>query len=133
MYNIDKRKRFTTVGELVELLKNVPQDSKIYICGDNNAWFHIEKDQSIINLDNEDLDNTYIEYDDVGLCASCGKLYLHDANYICKECKRARPQVKKIGNRVVKYIPPRMHSMTDYCVKKKNKKYKIIKFGGIIL
>ena len=51
MYNINKRKKFNTVGDLKELLKDIPSETKIVICGDDYCWFHIEEDESVICLD----------------------------------------------------------------------------------
>ena len=59
MYNINKRKQFDTVGDLKKLLSEVSDDTKIVICGDDYCWFHIEKDESVICLDCEELDDAY--------------------------------------------------------------------------
>ena len=59
MYDIERRKEFTTVGELKQLLAEVSNDTKVCITGDDQCWFHIEKDGSVVNLDCEDLDDTY--------------------------------------------------------------------------
>lgn len=59
MYNIKRRDQFETVGGLKRLLEDVPEDTKIVICGDDYCWFHIETDGSVICLDNEDLDDCY--------------------------------------------------------------------------
>lgn len=61
MYNINKRKQFNTVGELKELLKDIPSETKIVITGDDYCWFHIEGDESVVCLDCEDLDDCYDE------------------------------------------------------------------------
>lgn len=57
MYDINERKKFGTVGELKSIIKDIPDDTKIVICGDDYCYFHIEKDRSVVNLDNEDLDD----------------------------------------------------------------------------
>lgn len=62
MYNIEKRSRFETVGELKKLLKDIENDTKIVVCGDDYCWFHIENDGSVICLDNEDLEVCYDGY-----------------------------------------------------------------------
>jgi len=64
MYDIHKRKQFTTVGELKTLLANERDDAKVTICGDDNCWIHVEEDGSVITLDNEDLDeiDEYADY-----------------------------------------------------------------------
>ena len=59
MYNINKRTNFETAGNLKKLLAEVPDETKIVICGDDNCWFHIENDESVICLDMEDLDDCY--------------------------------------------------------------------------
>jgi hypothetical protein len=59
MYNINKRVSFETAGDLKELLAEVPDETKIVICGDDNCWFHIEEDKSVVCLDMEDLDDCY--------------------------------------------------------------------------
>ena len=64
MYNIEKRKQFKTVGDLKELLKDIPDETQIVITGDDYCWFHIEEDESVICLDVEELDDVYEEYDD---------------------------------------------------------------------
>lgn len=59
MFDINKRKQFKTVGDLLELLKHIPSDTKICITGDDYCWFHIEEDNSVICLDCEDLEDCY--------------------------------------------------------------------------
>ena len=59
MYDITKRKQFDNVGELKELLKNIPDDTKVVVTGDDYCWFHIEEDGSVVCLDCEDLDECY--------------------------------------------------------------------------
>lgn len=61
MFDIKERKQFNTVGELMELLKHIPSDTKICITGDDFCWFHIEQDRSVICLDCEDLEDCYEE------------------------------------------------------------------------
>lgn len=61
MYDITKRKQFETVGDLKELLKDIPNETQIVVTGDDYCWFHIERDGSVICLDVEDLDDTYEE------------------------------------------------------------------------
>ena len=59
MYDITKRKQFKTVGDLKELLKNIPDETQIVVTGDDYCWFHIEEDGSVICLDVEELDDAY--------------------------------------------------------------------------
>ena len=60
MYDITKKKQFSTVGELKELLKNIPDETQIVVTGDDYCWFHIEEDGSVICLDVEELDDAYV-------------------------------------------------------------------------
>lgn len=59
MYDITKRKQFDTVGDLKELLKDLSDNTKIVVTGDDYCWFHIEEDGSVVCLDVEDLDDCY--------------------------------------------------------------------------
>ena len=61
MYDINGKKKLhdTTVGELINVLKDFPQDAKAEICGDSYCIIHIEEDGSVVNIDNEDLDECY--------------------------------------------------------------------------
>lgn len=59
MYDITKKKQFKTVGDLKELLKNIPDETQIVVTGDDYCWFHIEEDGSVICLDVEELDDAY--------------------------------------------------------------------------
>lgn len=60
-YDITKRKKFETVGELKELLSEISDDAKVLVLGDDYAWFHTDKDGSVVNFDCEDLDDCYME------------------------------------------------------------------------
>ena len=57
MYELTKK--FSTVGDLKELLKDIPDETQIVITGDDYCWFHIEQDGSVICLDVEELDDAY--------------------------------------------------------------------------
>ena len=59
MYDLTKRKKFSTVGDLKELLKDIPDETQIVVTGDDYCWFHIEKDGSVMCLDVEELDDAY--------------------------------------------------------------------------
>ena len=59
MYDIEKRTKFETVGELKKLINELPDDTRVLICGDYYAWFHVEEEDSFICLDNENLDECY--------------------------------------------------------------------------
>ena len=72
MYDITKRKQFKTVGDLKELLKNIPDEAQIVVTGDDYCWFHIEEDGSVICLDCEELDEVYDEYEEYTPSATNG-------------------------------------------------------------
>ncbi len=61
MYDKNKRvvKENITVNELCNILSALPARAKISICGDSNCYIHVEQDGSLINLDNEDLEECY--------------------------------------------------------------------------
>lgn len=59
MYDITKRKQFETVGDLKELLKDLSDNTKIVVTGDDYCWFHIEEDESVVCLDVEELEEAY--------------------------------------------------------------------------
>ena len=61
MYDITKRKQFSTVGDLKKLLENISDETQIVVTGDDYCWFHIEQDGSVICLDVEELDDVYEE------------------------------------------------------------------------
>lgn len=48
-----------TVGQLVDILQGLPQDAQIVICGDDYCFIHVESDGSVVNLDNEPLEDCY--------------------------------------------------------------------------
>lgn len=60
MYDKSRRKHLTqpTVGELKQHLEGLPDDTLVYICGDNEVFLHFEENNSEINLDTEDLDES---------------------------------------------------------------------------
>ena len=62
MYDKNKRvvKGNITVNELCNILSTLSARAKICICGDSNCYIHVEQDGSVINLDNEDLEECYI-------------------------------------------------------------------------
>lgn len=91
MYDPTKRKQFETVGDLKELLKNIPDETKVVVTGDDYCWFHIEQDGSVICLDVEELDDAYNEENfdhsdyytpcDYGDCP-----YNAQGGYDCRNC-----------------------------------------------
>ena len=48
-----------TVGQLVDILQCLPQDAQIVICGDEYCYIHVESDGSVVNLDNNSLEDCY--------------------------------------------------------------------------
>lgn len=68
MYDINKRKQFKTVGELKEILNDIPDDTQVLICGEDYGWLHIEQDNSVVCLDNEDLECCYEDAKDLEEC-----------------------------------------------------------------
>ena len=48
-----------TVGQLVDVLQGLPQDAQIVICGDEYCYIHVESDGSVVNLDNNSLEDCY--------------------------------------------------------------------------
>lgn len=48
-----------TVNELCNILSTLPARAEICICGDSNCYIHIEQDGSVVNIDNESLDECY--------------------------------------------------------------------------
>ena len=61
MYNKNKLvfKENITVNELCNILSTLPPRATLCICGDTNYYIHVEKDDSVVNLDNEDLEEYY--------------------------------------------------------------------------
>ena len=59
MFDYDRREAISTVGQLKRLLKNIPDDAELHVCCDSMAWFHVEYDNSVVNLDIEELDDAY--------------------------------------------------------------------------
>ncbi|MCM1215965.1 MAG: hypothetical protein NC548_15770 [Lachnospiraceae bacterium] len=65
MYDIDKRREMkdATVKEVMEILKELPEDAKVHFNGDNYGYIHIEADNSVISFDDSSLDDLYDEID----------------------------------------------------------------------
>ena len=68
--SLDKRKELaveTTVGDLIEALKEYPKDAAVNICGSAGFFIHSEVDDEdpdkviAINFDFESLDDYYLE------------------------------------------------------------------------
>lgn len=65
MFDSDKRKHLfdVTVAELISELNKLPGNAIVCCCGDSNVWLHVEKDNSAICIDAEDLEECYIDED----------------------------------------------------------------------
>lgn len=48
-----------TVNELCNILSTLPARAEICFCGDSNCYIHVEQDRSVVNIDNESLDECY--------------------------------------------------------------------------
>ena len=71
MYDKNQKRDLSiiTVEILIKMLKPLPQDAKILICGDDYCYIHVESDGTIVNIDNEPLDDCYDE--DIDLLDDC--------------------------------------------------------------
>lgn len=76
MFDITKRKQFKTVGELKEILSDIPDTTRVYICGEDTdaCWVHVENDGPILSFDWNDLDLEYC--DDPSLIINIKNEYL---------------------------------------------------------
>lgn len=61
MYDIQKRKQFTTVEELAALISELAPSQKIFLCGQLGGYFHATADMDAICLDVDELDDEYQE------------------------------------------------------------------------
>ena len=61
MYDINKRKelRNTTVGDILKILQELPEDAMVYFNGDEYGYIHIEKDLSVVSFDDSSLEDEY--------------------------------------------------------------------------
>ena len=61
MYDINKRKELKNakVKDILEILKELPEDTEVYFNGDNYGYIHIEKDSSVVSFDDSDLYDDY--------------------------------------------------------------------------
>ena len=59
MFDINRRAKFNTVGDLKKLLENVSDDTQISMYNDSICWFHIEEDNSEVCLNTTDLAYEY--------------------------------------------------------------------------
>lgn len=75
MYDIDKRREMkdATVGEVMDILKELPKDAKVFFNGDNYGYIHIEEDNSVVSFDDSSLDDLYDEKEDKKLIVELNK------------------------------------------------------------
>ena len=66
MYDIDRRAPFRTVGELKELIKDLPDDAELLICSIDKPYFHVRTDNSAIDICTGHRDALYKSYGDIG-------------------------------------------------------------------
>lgn len=59
MFDIKKKALFDTVGELWELLAELPDVTEITICGSSVNYFHLTLDGKAVCLDSEELTECY--------------------------------------------------------------------------
>ena len=59
MYDLNKRSYFTTLGELRLLLADYPDDTRIYACGADDAYLHIDDSGKFVSIDYDDLSSDY--------------------------------------------------------------------------
>ena len=61
MYDINKIKELKNakVKDILEILKELPEDADVFFNGDNYGYIHIEKDSSVISFDDSDLYDEY--------------------------------------------------------------------------
>ena len=61
MYDINKRKELKNakVKDILEILKELPENAEVCFNGDNYGYIHIEKDLSVISFDDNSLYDDY--------------------------------------------------------------------------
>lgn len=66
MLDVSKRKflESPTVGDIINILSEYPEDALFNCCGDDYVWIHAETDKSVINIDTDDLSEEYPEEDE---------------------------------------------------------------------
>ena len=62
MYDINKRKELKNakVKDILEILKELPEDADVFFNGDTSVYIHIDRDSSTVCFDDEDLDDEYV-------------------------------------------------------------------------
>ena len=48
-----------TGAQISSRLRDLPPEAQITICGDDSCYIHVETDNSVVNMDNEPLDECY--------------------------------------------------------------------------
>ena len=61
MYDLNKRSYISTLGELRELLANLPDETEISGAGAYGAWLHFGKEKNLVCIDPESLYSDYSE------------------------------------------------------------------------
>ncbi len=63
VYDINKRILVLcpSVGTLVDILNTLPRDAKVMFSGCDCGYLHVNKDETVICIDSEDLDEDYGE------------------------------------------------------------------------
>lgn len=59
MFNINRHLQFKTAGELKECLKNIPDNTEVTVCGNNDCFYHEDWDKRRVCLDCENLEDCY--------------------------------------------------------------------------
>lgn len=61
MYDIKQRQPLSDipVSYLIELLRSTPPEATLTVNGDDYFYIHVESDGSVVNIDNEPLDECY--------------------------------------------------------------------------
>ena len=61
MYDINKRKELKNakVKDILEILKELPENAEVCFNGDDYGYIHIEKDLSVISFDDSSLYDDY--------------------------------------------------------------------------
>ncbi len=61
MYDLMKRAYFSTLGELRMLLKDMPDNTLICTCGNDDNWLHFSLEENLVSIDYERFGYVYCE------------------------------------------------------------------------
>lgn len=95
MYDINKRKELKNakVKDILEILKELPEDAEVCFNGDSYGYIHIEKDLSVVSFDDSALDDDYYydgqmneKYGIDDLHRQCYKANHETSKGICDNC-----------------------------------------------